>query len=129
MGSGKSGLYCGTYAPVKRPKDVIFDTRKIEGYLLNEAHPIGGSKARFMHAVLGYSQSDAKLFHEAVVSSILNEAPTKTEDTPYGTKYTFHVKLSGKVGNLVSANVVVVIQRDNGRSDYKIVTVYPDKRG
>ena len=26
----------------------------------------------------------------------------------------------------VSANVVVVIQKDNGRITYKIVTVYPD---
>ena len=35
----------------------------------------------------------------------------------------------GVNGGRVKANVVVVIQKDNGRVTYKIVTVYPDKKG
>ena len=34
--------------------------------------------------------------------------------------------LISKNGNSVTANVVVVIQKDNGITTYKIVTVYPD---
>ncbi len=53
----------------------------------------------------------------------------KTETTPYGTKHTYHTRIMGKNGDAVSAKVVVVIQKDNGRTTYKIVTVYPDKKG
>ena len=43
-------------------------------------------------------------------------------------RHTYHTELIGKNGNKVKANVVVVIQKDNGRTTYKIVTVYPDKK-
>ena len=100
-----------------------------EGYLLNPDHPKGSSKAKFMKEVLGYSQSDSKLFHKNVVDSLIGKNPTKSETTPFGTKHTFNTKLIGKDGKSVSANVVVVIQKDNGRITHKIVTVYPDKKG
>ena len=44
------------------------------------------------------------------------------------TEFRFDTKLIGKNGSEISANVVVVIQKDNGRTTYKIVTVYPDKK-
>ncbi len=128
MGSGISNLYTGTSAPVTKSGDVRYSKKKVEGYLLNENHPVGGPKAKFMHDVLGYSQSDGKLFHQNVVSAITDVAPTKTVETQYGVKHTYHVYLVGKGGNEVSANVVVVIQKDKGRKTYKIVTVYPDKK-
>lgn len=128
MGSGTSNLYSGATPPVAKPGDVRYSKKKTEGYLLNEDHPIGGPKAKFMHDVLGYTKKDGKLFHKIVVAAITGKKPTKTEKTPYGTKHTFHVKLIGKSGKDVSANVVVVIQKDNGRKTFKIVTVYPDKK-
>lgn len=128
MGSGNSGLYSGASAPISEAGDVGYSSKKTVGYLLNQQHPVGGPKAKFMHEVLGYSASDGKLFHKNVVSAIKGKKPSKTEETPYGTKHTFHTKLKGKDGSSVSANVVVVIQKDKGRSTYKIVTVYPDKK-
>ena len=97
-------------------------------YLLNTEHPQGGSKAKFMKDVLGYSQSDSHIFHKNVVDAITNKTPEKTVNTPYGLRHTYHTELIGKNGNKVKANVVVVIQKDNGRTTYKIVTVYPDKK-
>lgn len=123
--TGASSL---TKAPVSKSGDVRYSKKKIEGYLLNTNHPHGGSKAKFMHDVLGYSKEDSKLFHKNVVSSIIGRLPTKTEVTKFGTKHTFQAKLKGKSGDLITANVVVVIQKDNNRSTYKIVTVYPDKK-
>ncbi len=128
MGSGNSGLYSGATAPISKAGDVRYSSKKTVGYLLNQHHPVGGPKAKFMHEVLGYSDSDGKLFHKNVVSAIQGLKPAKTEETPYGTKHTFHAKLKGKDGRSVSANVVVVVQKDKGRSTYKIVTVYPDKK-
>ena len=59
----------------------------------------------------------------------MGKQPAKTETTHFGTKHTYHTTLIGKDGKAVSANVVVVIQKDNGRVTHKIVTVYPDKKG
>ena len=57
------------------------------------------------------------------------KTPSKTEITPYGTKHTFHTILKGKNGKHVSANVVVVVQKNNKRLTYRIITAYPDKKG
>ena len=133
MGSGRSGLYNGASIPVTKPEGVLcikvrFNKKKTEGYLLNQDHPTGGSKAKFMREVLGYTKSDSKLFHKNGVSAIQNKTPTNKEITPHGLKYTFHVKLIGKNEKYGSANVVVVVQRDNRRKTYKIVTVIPAKK-
>ena len=135
MGAGFHGGFGNTKGakqneiPVNSPRDVRYSKRKTEGHLLNPDHPKGSSKAKFMKEVLGYSQSDSKLFHKNVVDSLIGKNPTKSETTPFGTKHTFNTKLIGKDGKSVSANVVVVIQKDNGRITHKIVTVYPDKKG
>lgn len=133
MGTGFHGGFGSTNGskqhnyPITKSGDVRYSRKKTEGYLLNPNHPKGGPKAKFMHDVLGYSQSDSKLFHKNVVSAIMNKQPTKTEVTQFGTKHTYHTELIGKDGKSVSANVVAVIQKDNGRTTYKIVTVYPDR--
>ena len=135
MGAGFHGGFGGTKgasensAPVNSSKDVRYSKKKTEGYLLNPSHPKGGAKAKFMKDVLGYSQSDAKIFHKNVVSSLVGKSPAKSEVTPFGIKHTYKTKITGKDGKSVSANVVVVIQKDNVRITYKIVTVYPDKKG
>lgn len=116
-------------APITKKGAVRYNAQKIEGYILNDTHPIGAAKARFMKDVLGYTQSDAKLFHQNVVRSIMGQQPVKTETTKFGEKHTYKTKLISKNGSSVTANVVVVIQKDNGRVTYKIVTVYPDKKG
>ena len=135
MGTGFHGGFGGTdgskeqKAPVNSPGDVRYSKKKTEGYLLNPNHPKGGAKAKFMRDVLGYTQSDSKQFHKNVVSAIMGKQPSKAETTQFGIKHTYHTKLSGKDGKAVSANVVVVIQKGNGRLTCKIVTVYPDKKG
>ena len=135
MGAGFHGGFGNTQgskqnnAPVNSPKDVRYSRKKTEGYLLNTNHPKGGSKAKFMKDVLGYSQSDSKTFHKNVVASLIGKTPTKSETTPFGIKHTYNTKITGKDGKSVSANVVVVIQKDNGRITHKRVTVYPDKKG
>ena len=137
MGSGNKGLYSGASIPdshsddsalISKPGDVRYSKKKTEGYLLNPGHPAGGPKAKFMHDVLGYSQGDGQIFHKHVIDAIKGKQPDKTETSRYGIKHTFHTTLTGKDGKTVSANVVIVIQKDNGRKTYKIVTVYPDKK-
>lgn len=135
MGTGFYGGFGETFGtkrnnvPIKLSREVRYSKKKIEGYLLNIEHPKGGSKAKFMHDILGYSQSDSKLFHKNVVSAIIGEVPIKSEVTPFGIKHTYNTILTGKNDKSISANIVVVIQKDNKRTTYKIATVYPDKKG
>lgn len=135
MGAGFHGGFGGTYGtkqnnfPIKSSRDVRYSKKKTEGYLLNSSHPKGGSKAKFMKEILGYSQSDSRAFHKNVVDSLIGKAPSKSEITPFGIKHTYNTKLKGINSQYISANVVVVIQKDNNRITYKIVTVYPDKKG
>lgn len=135
MGAGFHGGFGRTKGavdnstPINSYKDVRYSKKKTEEYLLNPSHPKGGTKAKFMKDVLGYSQSDSKVFHKNVVSSLIGKMPTKSEVTQFGVKHTYKTKITGKDSQSVSANVVVVIQKDNGRTTYKIVTVYPDKKG
>lgn len=135
MGGGNFGGFSNTKealsiknAPVSTPGDVKYDNKKMEEYLLNTKHPQGKSKAKFLHDVLGYNQGDGKSLHKNIVSSIIGKIPIKTVETKFGTKHTYHTKLIGKSGKLVSANVVVVIQKDSSKTKYKIVTLYPDKK-
>lgn len=129
-----SGLFHGTSGslktrkPITSTKDVHYDPNKFKNYLLNENHPTGGAKAKFFKDVLGYTLEDSKKFYKNIVSSILNKSPQKSEKTDYGLKHTFKTKLISNNNKEISANVVVVIQKDNGNSKYKIVTVYPDKK-
>ena len=135
MGAGFHGGFGNTQGatknkvPVTAPKDVRYSKKKTEGYLLNVNHPIGGSKAKFMKDVLGYSKNDSKLFHKNIVASLIGKSPTISETTPFGIKHTYHTKVIGKSGKSVNANIVVVIQKDKNRITHKIVTVYPDKKG
>ena len=128
-GFGKTKGAMDNSTPVNSYKDVRYSKKKTEGYLLNPSHPKGGAKAKFMKDVLGYSQSASKALHKNVVDSLIGKTPTKSETTPFGIKHTYNTKLKGKNGQSVSVNVVVVIQKDNNRTTYKIVTVYPDKKG
>ncbi len=115
-------------APIQKAGDLRYSRKKTEGYLLNKDHPQGGPKAKFMEEALGYSKSDSKRFHKSIVESIIGKNPDKTRQTKFGLKHTYNTILKGKNGKHTSANVVVVIQKDNNRTTYKIITVYPDRK-
>lgn len=131
MGGGRHrnfGQTKGSIRPILKNSDVRYSKSKTEGYLLNPNHPQGASKAKFMQDILGYTQSDSKIFHRNIVESIKGKEPSKRETTLFGEKYTYNTQLKSKSGKIIQANVVVVIQKDKHRITYKIVTVYPDKK-
>lgn len=138
MGAGYHGGFGHTFGeqvkiasmnkPISKRSDLRYSAKKTQGYLLNINHQHGAAKAKFMRDVLGYTDRDSKTFHKNVVNAIINREPNKTIQTQYGVKHTYNTTLVGKSGNSVSANVVVIVQKDKKRITYKIVTVYPDKK-
>ncbi len=101
---------------------------KYDGYLLKLDHPDGRSKAKFLKNVLGYKIGDGKLLHKAIGEAINDKLPNIVERTTFGLKYTFNTKIKGKDETYKSANVVVVVQNDDGKTIWRIITLYPDKK-
>lgn len=133
MGAGFHGNFGNTKGtkkrtPIENKNDVEYNEGKMENYLLNNKHPEGKSKAKFLKDVLGYKSGDGKILHDNLVKAVLNKEPVKVENTSYGIKNTYKIKLVGKNNKEITANVVCVFQKDSGKTKYRIITVYPDKR-
>jgi hypothetical protein len=101
---------------------------KYEKYLLDLNHKKGGSKAKFLKEVLGYKLGDGEKLHKAILEGIKNKQPDNVENTNYGVKYTFNTSIKGLDGKYEQANVIVVVQNDNGKVTWRIVTLYPGKK-
>ena len=113
---------------IKKKGDLRYNKQKMEKYLLNLKHPKGESKAKFLQDVLGYKSGDGKLLHKNIVKEMIGKKPVSSKKTEHGLKCTYNITLNGKSGKKVKANIVVVIQKDNNRLTYKIVTLYPNKK-
>ena len=101
---------------------------KYDGYLLDESHPVGGSKAKFLKETLGYGKGDGKALHSAISEAIDGKVPNSVEKTKYGTKYKFGTKIKGKDGAYREANVIVVVQNNRGKKTWRLITVTPGKK-
>ncbi len=101
---------------------------KYDGYLLKSDHVDGSSKAKFLKDVLGYETGDGQKLHNAIGRAIDGKIPTKVKNTNFGTKYNFDIKLKGKDNNFHSANVIVVVQNDNGKTSWRLITLIPGKK-
>lgn len=119
----------------KEPK--LFDSSKFDykesepkydGYLLKLDHKNGGSKAKFLKDVLGYEKGDGKKLHEAIGKAIDGRLPDSVENTKYGIKHNYKVKLTAKDGSTYMANVTIVVQNDNGKATWRLITITPDKK-
>jgi len=126
-GNPQTELDIGTGGDKPRSGNTQYNGKKMEEYLLNPNHPKGGSKAIFLKDVLGYGSGDGKLLHGRILSAVASAEPTTIVSTEYGVKYHYEIKLPSKEGGK-TANVVVVLQRDNSKDKYRIITLYPGKK-
>ncbi len=101
---------------------------KYDGYLLKPDHIDGGSKAKFLKDFLGYEKGDGKQLHSAISKAIDGKIPNTVKSTEFGTKYNFNVKLEGKDGKSHLANVTIVVQNDNDKTNWRLITLTPGKK-
>ena len=66
--------------------------------------------------------------HNARGEAINGTKPVSTEKTPYGIKAEFHTTIKGKDGTFHDAKVVVIVQNDNGKTTWRLITLYPGKK-
>ena len=101
---------------------------KIANYLLDLNNQKGKSKAKFFIEVLGYSSSNPKEFFDNLSKAIDGKIPLKVKYTEYGEVLEFHEKIEGTNGRIKYANIIIIVQKDNGKTNYRIITAYPDKK-
>ena len=101
---------------------------KYENYLLDKNHKEGGSKAKFLSETLGYNKGDGAKLHKAIGEAIHGKTPDIVTKTNYGTKCIFNTKIKGNDGKYHHANVTVVIQQDNGKTIWRLITITPGKK-
>ena len=102
---------------------------KYEKYLFVLDHEVGGSKALFLKDVLGYKLGDGRRLHNAILNAIKGAKPDIIEHTYFGIKYKFRTKIKGNNELCYDANVVVILQKDNGKIIWRIITIIPGKKG
>lgn len=79
--------------------------------------------------VLGYSYDKPKQFFDNVSDAINGKIPVKDTTTRYGRVLEFHEKIKSISEEYKKVSIVVSIQKDHGAEKYKIITIYPGKKG
>lgn len=125
---GKHSLF-GAGKPFRAKEFPYTDSKnKYDNYLLNKEHPVGKSKAEFIEKNFGYTKGDSEMLHKAISESIDGRIPDYVEKTKYGEKHSFNSKIRGKDGKMHSANIVVVVQKDNIEKPWRLITIKPGKK-
>lgn len=100
--------------------------QKIQGYLLNNNHPVGKHKARVINSVLGYHYENWQELSDKIYNSVQSAFVSKFESTRYETKYTTPLLITGKKNKSMVLNATWQI--DKGKSIPRLITITFDKR-
>ena len=96
--------------------------RKMTLYLLNPAHPVGGSKAVFF-ARFGFTAGDWTRMAEALRRHARENEVVETEETRHGIRYAVDGPLSAPDGTRLNVRSAWFI--DPGSSAPRFVTAHP----
>jgi hypothetical protein len=96
--------------------------QKVTRYLLNPAHPAGGSKASFFLRH-GFSIGDWQRLAEALLRHATDNQVVDTEQTRYGTRYALDGPLTAPDGTIL--NVRTARYTDPGSDAPRFVTAHP----
>jgi hypothetical protein len=98
------------------------DPRKVRDYLLNPAHRVGHSKARFFGA-LGFTRAKWPALYQVLIDVAIQGEATPGELTPYGQKYEVHAMITGPEGRGAFVVTVWIVLADE---DFpRLVTAFP----
>lgn len=108
--------------PIPDAKSAYVPHEKLSEYLLNEQHPVGGSKAKWFRS-LGYDPADGGVLGHDLLTLIQTTEDYVEKSSSFGTKYI----VSGKIltPNGVDANVTTVWIVELADKQPRLVTAYP----
>ena len=83
---------------------------KLDRYLLNPDHPIGGAKAKWFEQALGYTRANITGLARQINFDSASAIPT--ELTQYGQKYQQIISITGANGKLIDVPFVWIRNLD-----------------
>ena len=95
---------------------------RITGYLLSATHRDGRHKAAFFIRC-GFSQANWNTLAEALRRHATDNEVTRSEQTPFGSRYTVDGRLSMPDGSAVNVRVVWFVE--HGETAPRLMTAYP----
>lgn len=72
----------------------VVEIEKLRDYCLSASHPRGRHKARVFATSLGMTAEDAEELRDAILSAIISEESTSTEEDEYGQRYVVDFMMS-----------------------------------
>jgi hypothetical protein len=111
---------------LRNPHLAIVDRRKVLDYLLNEAHPDNGGKARFF-GLLGYSREDPDPLVRALQDVAEHGDVVSSAESAHGQKYVVDGLMSGHTQESRQWSIRTVWIIDRGVDAPRLVTAYPGK--
>jgi hypothetical protein len=110
------------FMPIPDADRAVVEDAKVRDYLLNLAHPDGGSKAIWFHS-LGYDRAEWHHLAADLLAVALNCTTFDTETTRFGLKY----KALGTVGRPNHrSGVVLTVWIVEDDDPPRLVTAYPE---
>ena len=104
----------------------VIDRSKVLDYLLNEAHPDNGGKARFF-ASLGFSREDPDRLIKALRDVAEHGEVVSSAESAHGQKCVVDGQVSGQTQESRQWSIRTVWIIDRGEDAPRLVTAYPGK--
>jgi len=95
-------------------------TRKLNDYLLNLDHPVGGLKAKWFGSALGFTRNNADKLAKQIVFDL--SVAVETSITPYGTKFNQVISIVGENGKVIDVDFAWIRNNDGV---VRLVTAIP----
>jgi len=108
--------------PIPQADAAYVPPEKLSGYLLDEDHPVGGSKAKWFRG-LGYDPADTAALERDLLTQVRQSENFIEKSSPFGTKYVVSGKITSPEG--IEANVVTVWIVELSDNRPRLVTAYP----
>lgn len=96
---------------------------KLDGYLLNKEHPVGGSKASWFEKALGFNKNNSQQLNSQIIFD--KSKAVQTAVTEYGTKYSQIIPIKGVNGKIIDVEFVWIKNNDG---IVRLVTSIPTKK-
>ena len=106
-------------------ENLVVERIKIESYLLNPAHPFGGSKARFL-VDFGFTRNNWEVLAEALLEHGKRYPVARSKETGFGPRYEVDGRLRSPDGR--DPRITTVWQIDRGEIAPRLITAYPMER-
>ena len=105
-----------------RAAEAVVPRAKVENYVLNPGHPVGGSKAEFFHH-FGFRREDWSALADALKKHALDHPVARRSEDEDGTTYLVEGPLATPSGRVLRIRSVWRV--DTGELAPRFITAYP----